>query len=78
MKIFDMNEFEKTIYENDTASLEPFYSVDENGEKFWFSEKMNWVIYASHEGSITFGGKSFIKKIKEKWENWENWESDLY
>ena len=75
LKVYEMNEFEKSIYGIDTASLEPFYSADGNGEKIWFSGKMNWVIYVFHEGSITFGGKSFIKKIKEKWENWQ---SDLY
>ena len=62
-------EFENAIYEIDIVSLEPFYSVDGNGEKIWFSEKMNWVIYVSHKGSITFGDKSFIKKIKKSGRN---------
>ena len=72
LKIYNMNEFENAIYEIDTAAIEPFYSVDGNGEHIWFSDKMNWVIYVSHNGTITFGGKSLINRIKEKWQNWES------
>lgn len=39
-------------------------------ESYWFDESFEWLIYASHESSITFAG-SILPKIKENWENWE-------
>jgi len=46
-------------------SLEPQY--DGEGEGFWFTKDMKWIIYCSHEDSITFGGESIIQIIKENW-----------
>lgn len=54
-------------YEIELDNLEPYYSGEEG---FWFDNTFEWVIYASHESSITFAG-SILPKIKNNWENWE-------
>lgn len=39
-------------------------------EGYWFSKEMDWLIYASHESSITVGGAWLIDAIKQAWPAW--------
>ncbi len=68
------------------VSGEEFYSIEseemvafENLEKYYFDESCNWIVYVSHENTITFGGESFIQLLVKKWSNWfkylNEWES---
>lgn len=68
IRIFEMQE-DRTIQVIETTSLDPSYD-NKYGERFWFTEDMNWLIYASHEGSITFGGQELISALKERWPDW--------
>lgn len=43
-----------------------------NNECFWFDDNMDWIIYVSHEGTTTFGGKWLIEQLKKVWEDWRN------
>lgn len=43
-----------------------------NNECFWFDDNMDWIIYVSHEGTITFGGKWLIEQLKKVCVDWEN------
>ncbi|ULO04968.1 hypothetical protein H1230_17715 [Paenibacillus sp. 19GGS1-52] len=52
-------------------SFEPQYDGD--GEGFWFTKDMDWIIYCSHENSITFGGEALIQIIKEHWKDCNNY-----
>jgi hypothetical protein len=64
-------------YEMELSIFDPAY----NGlEGYWSSEGMDWLIYASHESSITFGGKWLIGEIKRVWPNWMKriWESPCF
>lgn len=74
-EIYEMNEFGLATYVISTESLYPFYPNRGEGETIWFSEHMKWIIYVSHDNTITFGGRALIKHIKD---NWRNWKSDLY
>lgn len=49
--------------------FEPKYDGD--GEGFWFPKDMEWIIYCSHENSISFGGEQLIQSIKKNWKEWE-------
>ncbi len=44
-----------------------------NGEAYWFDDSLNWVVYKSHEGTITFGGEWLINHVKDIWEDWSNY-----
>jgi hypothetical protein len=73
-KVFEISESDIN-YEMEISVFEPIYC---GSECFWFDEKFEWLIYASHENSITFAG-SILPKIKSHWANWEenlwvNWE----
>ncbi len=39
-------------------------------ERFWTNDEMDWVVYVSHESSITFAGQWLIEAILEIWPNW--------
>jgi hypothetical protein len=38
---------------------------------FFTNENAEWVIYQTHENTISFGGKELIDRIKSLWKNWE-------
>lgn len=71
-RVFEVNE-NNINYEIEISVFEPYYS---GSEGFWFDESFDWLIYASHENSITFAG-SILPKIKESWISWQNhlWEN---
>jgi hypothetical protein len=69
-RVFQLNEF-KSIdpeYEMELSILEPRYAS--GGEQYCTSESFDWVVYASHESSITIGGDWLTEIIKERWPDW--------
>ena len=40
------------------------------GEQYSTSELTDWVVYASHESSITIAGDWLIRILKENWPEW--------
>lgn len=62
-------------YKIQISELRPFYAyynASTGGEGFWCSEEMDWIIYASHEGTITFGGEWLVEGLKSLWSDWKN------
>lgn len=55
-------------YELGLSIFEPYYN---GAEGFWCDSKFDWVIYASHESSITVAGW-LLSEVKNVWTNWEN------
>jgi hypothetical protein len=51
-RVWELREFGPE-YEQDLALFEPFYN---GAEGYWSSEGMDWIVYASHEGSVTVAG----------------------
>jgi hypothetical protein len=56
-------------YEVDVSHIEPYYFYGGGEECFWGDDSFDWIIYASHEGSITIGGW-LLAAIKAEWTNW--------
>jgi len=56
-------------YTMDIELLDPIYNL---AEGYWSSEQMDWIIYASHESSITVGGW-MLDEIKEQWPAWSEY-----
>ena len=54
-------------YEMDASALEPHYN---GAEGFWTSPTLDWIIYASHESSVTVGGW-MLQELKQAWPEWE-------
>lgn len=56
--------------ETELALLSPRYGIAGGLEGYWFSKEMDWLLYASHESSITVGGLWLIEEIKRMWPSW--------
>lgn len=67
-KVFSLTEYGPE-YELDVSVFEPLY-YHSGVENYSFSQQADWVIYASHEGAITVGGKWLIDEIKTIWTDW--------
>lgn len=65
-KVWELREY-GVEYEMELAAFDPYY----NGvEGYWCSDDMDWIIYASHESSITIGGW-LLGEVKQVWPNCE-------
>jgi hypothetical protein len=54
-------------YEEDLSLFEPFYN---GAEGYWSSGDLDWIVYASHESSVTVGG-SLLGELKTMWPTWQ-------
>jgi hypothetical protein len=54
-------------YEADVELLEPVYN---GAEGYWTDNSGEWVIYASHENSVTLGGQWLIAGVAAAWPGW--------
>jgi hypothetical protein len=52
-------------------TFEPRYDGD--GEGFWFQQDMKWMIYCSHENTISIGGQELVQSIKDNWKDWNQY-----
>lgn len=64
-------------WEIDLALFEPVYDGD---ERYWSAGSFDWIVYASHESSLTIGGW-LLGEVKAVWADWashvyEAWEFD--
>ena len=75
IKLWEMRENDIN-YEIELNIFEPYY---DGCEGFWCDSNFNWLIYASHESSITFAG-SILSEIKSEWSNWQQrvWTSPFF
>jgi len=57
--------------------FEPYYPFLET---FWTTESLDWVIYASHESSITVAGEWLLPAVQAAWPNWRAriWTTPFY
>jgi len=44
-------------------------------EAYHTNKNLDWVMYMSHENTITFKGEKLIALIKSNWSDWENWKN---
>lgn len=60
--IFLLHEFGDPNYEIELRIFEPSYR--DGGEQYSTSRQMDWIVYASHESSITVGGAWLIHALR--------------
>jgi hypothetical protein len=63
-------------YELDASLFDPHYN---GAEGYWSSGDLDWIVYASHESSITVGGWLLVE-IKTRWPEWNQriWDSPFF
>ena len=64
-RVFQLHEFGDPNYEIDLEILEPGYL--DGGERYSTSVPADWVVYASHESSITVCGDWLIQFFRKEW-----------
>ncbi len=66
-RVFELHEFgpDEPDYEIELSIFEPAYRW--GGEQYCTAVGADWVVYASHESSITIGGDWLLQKLKQKW-----------
>jgi hypothetical protein len=47
--------------------LEPLYT---GAEGYWTDETFEWLVYASHEGSVTVTGERLLPALQARWPEW--------
>lgn len=49
----------------------------DGAEGYWCDERLDWLVYASHEDTISLGGAWLIDAVKKIWPEWQSafWES---
>jgi hypothetical protein len=65
-RVWELREFGPE-YEMELVFFDPSYN---GAEGYWCTQNMNWIIYASHESSITIGGW-LLDDVKSVWPNWK-------
>ena len=65
-RIWELREY-GIEYVQDVSLFDPVYSTYEG---YWSSENLDWIVYASHEESVTVGGW-LLESIKTQWQGWE-------
>jgi hypothetical protein len=66
-RVFELHEFgpDEPDYEIELSIFEPAYRW--GGEQYCTTTEADWVVYASHESSITVAGDWLLEILKEKW-----------
>ncbi len=66
-RLWELHEY-GTEYELDLGLFAPVYT---GSEGYWTSIGMDWLMYASHEGSLTVAGDWLIEEVRAAWPEWE-------
>jgi hypothetical protein len=66
-RVWEIREYDE-CFEMDVSAVEFAYTGPEG---FWTTGDMDWLVYASHEQSISFGGDWIIEEVKKACPDWE-------
>jgi len=74
-RVWELREYDEE-YELATEWFEPVYN---GAEGYWTSESLDWIVYASHESSVSVGGW-MLDEVKNLWPEWRNhiWTSPFF
>ena len=79
--VIELPEFENASRIEGFTDEEYFLAEDDDGitlpymsECFWFDQNEDWIMYASHEFTIAFGGEWLVNEIREQLDNYSNHE----
>ncbi len=64
-RIFELREYGPNFVQ-ETEAFEPVYT---GAEGYWTSRVVDWVLYASHESTVTLAG-SLMERVKKIWPRW--------
>jgi hypothetical protein len=65
-RVWELREYGPECEEN-VSLFKPHYNF---AEGYWSSGDLSWIIYASHESSVTVGGW-LLQEVKVMWPSWQ-------
>jgi hypothetical protein len=74
-RVLEVPEFnEYPAFEQDLDASDFCYTAT---EAYWFDARLEWIVYASHEESVTLGGVRLIEPVQRLWPAWQRhlWQS---
>jgi hypothetical protein len=66
VRVWELREYGPE-YEQDVSLFDPHYN---GAEGYWSSGALDWIVYASHESTITVGGW-LLEEVKALWPSWQ-------
>lgn len=67
-RVWELRELDTdTNKEIDLALLEPLYT---GAEGYWTDDSLDWLVYASHESSVTVAGEELLPELQRRWPVW--------
>lgn len=67
-RVWGIKEGAGLVWEVETELVEPWY---DGLESYWTSRELDWILYVSHESSVTIAGDWFIDAVKKAWPDWQ-------
>jgi hypothetical protein len=61
--VWELREFGEWGCEQSVRELEPVYNGEEG---YWTSSTLDWLVYASHESSITIAGEWLVQSFRQR------------
>jgi hypothetical protein len=69
-QVFELREFGYWGCERHVSTLEPVYTGEEG---YWFTPECDWLVYASHESSITVAGDWIVDEFQKRFPGCEKY-----
>lgn len=67
-RVWQLRELETdTDNEIELALLEPVYT---GAEGYWTDASFSWLVYASHEDTVTIAGETLLRELQLRWPSW--------
>ncbi len=67
VRVWELREYGPE-YEQEVSLFDPYYN---GAEGYWSSGVLDWIVYASHESSVTVGGW-LLEEVKVIWPAWQS------
>ena len=65
--VWGIKEGQGIVWEVERELMEPWY---DGLESYWTSADLDWLLYVSHESSVTIAGAWLIDAVKKAWPEW--------
>lgn len=71
-RVLELREYDRDTEDKEIelALLTPYCGT--GGEGFWLDRSYSWLIYASHEETLTIGGRELLAALQAAWPAWRD------
>ena len=73
LKLIGENQINEINESSDDLKINVDEIVIDNSETYYCNDNADWLIYCSHENTISIAGNIILDKLKEEWKEWESY-----